>query len=339
MPILTSGFAQGRKLDADDPLVIGLVNNMPNAALRRTERNFRDVLNAASQDIPIHLRLLCLPELPRSPAARLHITEFYEDVGELWGSQLDGLIVTGAEPRALDVTGELFWDGLTKLIDWAEDRTSSAIWSCLAAHAAVRYLDGVPRHKRDRKLSGVFACDVTADHMLVANAPSRWEVPHSRWNELREAELAAAGYLVLSRSAEAKADMFVKQERESLFVFLQGHPEYDSTTLFREYRRDVGRYLSGESESYPDMPTNYFDQAASAAFTSFRQRAMDERSIGLLETFPCISEEQVTGSWRDSAVVVYRNWLSYLLARRAQGIGLESHVRLADDGALAKELA
>jgi homoserine O-succinyltransferase/O-acetyltransferase len=36
--------------------------------------------------------------------------------------------------------------------------------------------------------------------------------------------------------------MFVKYNR-SLFVLLQGHPEYDSATLLREYRRDVGRFL------------------------------------------------------------------------------------------------
>src|SRR2546430_13670792 len=41
-------------------------------------------------------------------------------------------------------------------------------------------------------------------------------------------------------------------------LFLQGHPEYERTTLFKEYRRDVGRFLSGEQSSYPPLPCRYF---------------------------------------------------------------------------------
>jgi len=54
--------------------------------------------------------------------------------------------------------------------------------------------------------------------------------------------------------------MFVK-ERKSLFLFFQGHPEYDADSLPREYRRDVGRFLRSERESYPGMPKGYFDEA------------------------------------------------------------------------------
>ena len=43
---------------------------------------------------------------------------------------------------------------------------------------------------------------------------------------------------MLSRSPVAGADLFIKQ-RKSLFVFLQGHPEYDPGSLLREYQRDA----------------------------------------------------------------------------------------------------
>lgn len=333
MPILASAPSRRQPLDADDLLVIGLVNNMPDSALRSTERNFREVLAAASQDIPIHLRVLSLPELPRSTAARLHLAQFHEDIGELWESQVDGLIVTGTEPHAPDLTGEALWATLTRLVDWAEDRTSSAIWSCLAAHAAVRHIDGLARHRFGEKLSGVFDCELAVDHAIVADVPIRRQVPHSRWNELHEAELVASGYAVLSTSAEAGADMFIKQ-RSSLFIFLQGHPEYDYKALFREYRRDVGRYLAGERDTYPEMPRNYFDESAATAFNSFRQQALERRSIDLLESFPSIAEGQIAGSWRSSAVQLYRNWLSYLLARRIRGRGRGSRAHFEERGAL-----
>ena len=50
------------------------------------------------------------------------------------------------------------------------------------------------------------------------------------------------------------------KQRESLFVFFQGHPEYDAVTLLLEYRRDVGRYLRRERDTYPPMPQGYFDE-------------------------------------------------------------------------------
>src|SRR2546429_6417390 len=50
-------------------------------------------------------------------------------------------------------------------------------------------------------------------------------------------------YTTLFRSV----DMFVK-ELNSLFVFFQGHPEYEATTLLLEYRRDIKRFLRRERE-------------------------------------------------------------------------------------------
>ena len=102
----------------------------------------------------VPLRHFSLPELPRAEAAQSHINQNYEDLSELWASRLDGLIVTGTEPRAAALTDEPYWRTLTKLIDWAEDHTISTVWSCLAAHAAVLHLDGIERRRLPRKLSG-----------------------------------------------------------------------------------------------------------------------------------------------------------------------------------------
>src|SRR5947208_1953739 len=101
--------------------------------------------------------------------------------------------------------------------------------------------------------------------------PERIEMPHSRWNEIPEEALLACGYRVLTRSADAGVDAFVK-ERKSLFVFFQGHPEYDATTLLLEYRRDIGRYLRRERETYPAMPQGYFDRETVDALRVLQQR-------------------------------------------------------------------
>ena len=78
--------------------------------------------------------------------------------------------------------------------------------------------------------------------------------------------------------------MFVKHDR-SLFVLLQGHPEYDSTTLLREYRRDVGRFLRREREDYPALPRHYLDGPSERSLEAFRRRALSVRDPELLESF------------------------------------------------------
>lgn len=294
----------------NDPLVIGLVNNMPDAALRATERQFHELLSAASDRSAVRLRLFFLSGVPRSPEALEHIRQYYADTGALWTSPVDGLIVTGTEPRAGCLTDEPYWPALVELADWADARGVSTIWSCLAAHAAVLHTDGIHRRRMDEKLSGVFECERTIGHPIVAGGPSRWRVPHSRLNDLPEDALTACGYLIISRSPEVGADIFVR-ERGSLAIFLQGHPEYDPDTLFREYRRDVRRFLTNERNSYPKIPNAYFDGHAAVALAEFEKHAKRYRNPESSPAFPRI-QEHFTCAWREHAVRLYRNWLSYL---------------------------
>lgn len=303
----------------DEALVIGLVNNMPDAALRTTERQFHDLLCAASNNRKIYLKYFSLPELPRAEAARSHINQHYEDLRELWPGHLDGLIVTGTEPRASELTDEPYWGTLTKLVDWTEHHTISTVWSCLAAHAAVLHLDGIERRRLPKKLSGVFSCVKDTEHEIAAGITVHWSVPHSRYNDLPEEELVSRGYRVLMQSAETGADLFVRH-RDSLDVFFQGHPEYEPDTLLREYRRDVGRYLSGEKDDYPEMPRGYFDDEAVAALAMFRQQTLANRDVNLLSKFPVIRvQETLSHAWREPAVRIYANWMSYLTQRKYHG--------------------
>jgi homoserine O-succinyltransferase len=299
----------------DEPLVIGFVNNMPDAALETTERQFKELLASAAGDCPIRIILFALPELPRADEIRAQVARRYEAPGELWLSRLDGLIVTGTEPRAPRLQDEPYWPTLTRLIDWAEDHTISTVWSCLAAHAAVLHTDAITRRPFATKLSGVFECKRAASHALLAGAPSRWFVPHSRYNDLPSEALLAAGYRIVASSPEVGADLFVKQ-RKSLSIYLQGHPEYDPDALFREYRRDVRRFLAGEREHYPEMPFGYFDDEARAAFAGFRDRATANRSADLLHDIPTVAAERLAFTWREPAVRLYANWLAFLARRR-----------------------
>jgi homoserine O-succinyltransferase/O-acetyltransferase len=301
---------------APAPIVIGFVNNMQDAALRTAERQFGELVAAASRDRPVELRYYALPDVPRSAAGRAQIRRRYEDIGALWQARVDGLVVTGAEPMAPALQEEPYWPSLAQLVDWAEENTISTIWSCLAAHAAVLRIDGIERRLFGDKMSGVFESVKSKDHPATDGTPARWRVPHSRSNDIPKEALVAKGYDILVETEEGGADIFVKQ-RNSLFLFIQGHPEYDTGALQREYRRDVTRFLAGDREDYPDMPRSYFDAASAASFAAFRRRAEDHRTLDLLDDFPAgKTVEGATPSWRAPAVRLYENWLAFLAQRK-----------------------
>jgi len=306
-------------------IAVALINNMPDAALESTERQFVALLDAAAGPIPVRLTLYALPQVPRTDWGRSWLTNRYSDIDELWDRSLDAVIVTGTEPRAPALADEPYWPALTRLMDWAEANTRSSVWSCLAAHAAVAHIDGIDRQALREKCSGVLDCAKVADHPLMKDTPVRPRVPHSRCNGLPEDALVAAGYTILTRSREAGVDAFVKQ-RKSLFVLFQGHPEYETDTLLREYRRDIGRFLRVERESYPAMPQGYFDAAAIDALTRFRAQALARRREATLADFPTSAvEATLTNGWRSSAVRLYQNWLAHLSAQQARAAKPPSH--------------
>jgi homoserine O-succinyltransferase len=301
-------------------LRIGLVNNMPDSALEATERQFRNLLSEAAAGTPFRLLFLSLPEVPRSPDAERRIDSSYMSIAALWGSSLDGLIVTGAEPVARNLMDEPFWDSLAQLIDWAEHNTYSSVWSCLAAQAAVLHMDGIVRRPFGEKLFGVFECARTCDHYLTSQSPDPFWMPHSRWNDIPADDLSACGYRVITRLRNGIVDTFIKQYK-SLFVFFQGHPEYEPTSLLLEYRRDIRRFLSGERDSYPSIPQGYFDEAAAAALTVLRALALsDRRQASLADPHAFILTATVRNSWHLEAVQFYRNWLRYLSEQKYNGV-------------------
>jgi homoserine O-succinyltransferase/O-acetyltransferase len=299
------------------PILIGLINNMPDAALQSTEAQFGGLLQGAAGPQAVRVRFSSLPELPRSPEALEHIARSYWPIEELLADPPDALIVTGTEPRAARLTEEPYWARFVELLGWAEAHTIASIWSCLAAHAVVERLDGIQRQRLAEKRSGVYAHSILSGHPLLAGVSAPMMMPHSRWNELPPAELRAAGYTLLSWSAETGADAFVREQR-SLLLFFQGHPEYEDLTLLKEYRRDVGRYLSGQQSHYPTLPCGYFPAEATAALSEFREQALAHRSAALLQRFPFAAvAAALRNSWRPAAVAIYRNWLSFIAAARA----------------------
>jgi homoserine O-succinyltransferase/O-acetyltransferase len=310
------GGGSGRS--AGSPLVVALINNMPDTAVHSTEAQFGGLLEAAAGSQNIRLRFSSFPELPRAGEAREHIDRTYWPLAAIFADPPDAVIVTGTEPRAPRLDQEPYWQRFVDFLDWAQAHTLGSIWSCLAAHAAVLKLDGIERQRLAEKRCGVYAHSILAGHPLLQGVTAPMPMPHSRWNELSAEALRSADYTLLSWSAQTGADAFVRQ-RGSLMLFFQGHPEYEDVTLLKEYRRDVGRYLNAQQPHYPTLPHGYLSPAGVATLEAFRERALAERRPGLLESFPFAAVAGVLeNTWKGSAVALYRNWLAHINSARTK---------------------
>jgi homoserine O-succinyltransferase len=282
---------------------------MPEAAKRSTHADFSILLTAAANTHNITLRCFDI-----SGAA---ILDHDPCETPLWASAIDALIVTGTEPVAASMTDEPSWPALVKLIDWAAQNTVSTLWSCLAAQAAVLRIDGIMRHRFSQKLSGIFACARQSDHFLLENATTHWPVPHSRYHGLAAEDLQNKNYRILSGAPNVGPDMFVRTIDRSLFVLLQGHPEYSADCLLREYRRDFRRYLLGQRPTCPELPEHYFSPDIAQTLQNLRNEQNATTASTAFAEFEAAAKPPAAPVWAAHAVRLYKNWLHYIAEQKS----------------------
>ena len=277
-------------------LHVGFLNMMPDAALRTTERQFFQLLGGCNQIVQIYVHPFSIGGLERSPETRDYIRERYETFEQVREVGMDALIITGANVANPNLSNEPLWEPLQQVIAWAEQEVTSILCSCLATHALLKSLYGIDRKPLARKRWGVYPhrC-VRSEHPLLRNINTRFDVPHSRNNEVTREQLEAAGLQVLIESLEGDVHVAVSPDGLRL-VFFQGHPEYDYNSLFKEYKREVLRYGNGERPEPPPYPQNYFA----------------ESEAGLALQFPLPEAEIERGldnTWGDTGKAIFNNWL------------------------------
>lgn len=289
-------------------LHIGFLNMMPDAAFLATERQFFRLTASATNIVQIYIHPIRCDGVEHNVEITQHINDYYEDFADIKKEGLDALIVTGANPQFNDLTQEPYWQHATEIFEWADNNVCSVFFSCLATHAVLQAQYGLFRTPLDEKLWGVYSHRVVDNrHPLVSNINSRFDMPHSRGNDISAKRLQANGLKILVEgelsgvAIATSVDGFRK-------IFCQGHPEYDTASILKEYKREIYRFINKERTDYPPIPIGYQGKKITEILLTFKDRL----SVGEVDMSDFPDEmilSYLDNTWRDTAKAIFSNWL------------------------------
>lgn len=208
-----------------------------------------------------------------------HLNKFYVVFDDICKRKFDGMIITGAPVEHLDFEEVNYWEELERIMEWSKSHVTSTMHICWGAQAGLYYHYGIPKYKREKKLSGIYRHRVLNRKVpLVRSWDDFVMAPHSRYTEVRREDIEKRKELsILAESDEAGVFVVISQDGKQ--VFIQGHPEYDRMTLNYEYHRDLEKGLS------PELPCNYYENN-------------NPFSVPVL-------------TWRNMSNTLYSNWLNF----------------------------
>jgi len=257
------------------PLRIAVVNLMPTKMV--TETQLLRLLGNTSLQVNITFVRMGTHESKNTPIE--HLEAFYEPLGRVLNERFDGLVITGAPVETLPFEEVDYWDELVALMDWSRKSVWSTMHICWGAQAGLYHHYGVAKYPLREKMFGLFhhrALDLKDP--LLRGFDEVFLAPHSRYTEVRRADIEAASELKLLAVSE-EAGTYIAASRDGRDVFVTGHPEYDRLTLKAEYDRDIAKGMDIK------VPANYFPG--------------DDPRLPPLMT------------WRSHAHLLYANWLNY----------------------------
>lgn len=307
-------------------LHIGVLNLMQDGALYATERQFLRLLGKSSQIAQVKVHLSTLPELPLGAEKQAHVDAYYEDFQAIKERGLDALIITGRNVQMPDISQEDFYPGLCAAIDWARENVPSTILACAAAHGYMKYVHGSKRTRLNPRPWGLYKHrKVMPAHPLLHGVNTQFYVPHARRNTISPEEFEKAGCHILSQSIpkQSRGEDGVLYDGPDVgvhiatspdgfrFIMAQGHIEYDTHSLLKEYKREVLNFFAGLRPDYPENMDNYFSPQSWAIIKEYRQMAFAAQKAGRpLPDFPeKLLEERLFNNWQDSGKSFMSNWI------------------------------
>ena len=290
-------------------LHIGFLNMMPDAALTATERQFIHLVGSSNPIAQFFVYPFSLPELHRGERAEEHMRQYYFDFAELANKGLDALIITGANVIQPSLVDEPFWDPLIDVVRWAESNVTSIFCSCLATHALVKHYHDIDRQHLPQKQWGVYSHRVVRpDHPILRDVNTRFDAPHSRYNDISRSKFEAAGCHVLAESDEIGVHLAVSPDQFRV-VYFQGHPEYGAISLLKEFKREANRYIGGERDKFPRAPENFFTPEGERIAKRYLQELRESRTDDAPEFPEKALLPHCDNTWGDTGKAIMNNWL------------------------------
>lgn len=208
-----------------------------------------------------------------------HMERFYSTFDEIKDKYFDGLIITGAPVEQIAFEDVIYWNELTKIMNWSETHAKSTLHICWGAQAGLYYHYGVNKHLIEHKMFGVFEHEIDIPNSkIVTGFDNGFKAPHSRHTTVYKNEIEKVPDLeVVAESS--KAGVFIVENKKKNQLFFTGHLEYAVDTLDKEYKRDLSKGLE------INMPENYY--------------------------FNNNSDEEPVFSWKENGDHIYSNWVNY----------------------------
>ena len=210
-----------------------------------------------------------------------HMEKFYSTFEEIKNNYYDGLIITGAPVEQMNFEDVIYWEELTKIMDWADKHVKSTLHICWGAQAGLYYHYGINKHLIKDKMFGVFEHKIDdSNSKIILGFKDGFKAPHSRHTTVNKEDIEKNPELEVVAESE-KAGVFIVENKAKKQLFVTGHLEYAVDTLDKEYKRDLSKGLEIK------MPENYYK-----------------------DNNP---EEEPIFSWKENGDKIYSNWVNYYL--------------------------
>lgn len=258
------------------PLKVAIMNLMPTTL--DTEMQLLRLLSNSPIQVDITFLRMASHESRNAPPG--HLERFYIRSEQIMDRRFDGLIITGAPVETLSFEEVDYWEELQAVLDYSGMNVWSTLHICWGAQAGLYHRYGIPKRELPQKLFGIFPHTVKERFTtLFRGFDDEFLAPQSRHTESdRDAITATSALTVVSATEEV--GVFIATARDGREIYVTGHLEYDSLTLDREYRRDLGKGLPIA------VPRNYYPD--------------DDPSRPPLVR------------WRAHAHLFFSNWLNYV---------------------------
>lgn len=262
------------------PLKILILNLMPTKI--ETETQLLRLLG--NTPLQVDIELLQTATHKSKHTDEDHMLMFYKTFDEVKDKKYDGMIVTGAPVELLEFEEVDYWPELCEIFEWSKTNVYSTFHICWGAQAALYYHYGIPKHKLDEKMFGVFPHKpLDLYHPLLRGFDDCYNVPQSRHTETRFNDIALCKDLQILSYSEISGIHLIS-DLECRKFFATGHSEYDADTLAKEYFRDKEKGLAIQ------LPYNYFPDN-------------DPTQKPIM-------------TWRNVGTLMFTNWLNYFVYQK-----------------------